>query len=370
MGVKELLVDSWNNMLKNNFILKSVLVALAYILIYIAVFIVIGICFAIHAILGVVAIICLIVFFIPISIATSKVLLDVFQGRDAKVFGFVGYGFKNAKKMWAIVGRTILKLIVLYIIKIVCFAILMAFLGSTIYGIVTDVMQGEKTSVYSAAVLDSTTSALDSTSSDLTDSLDSISSDLDSLSDTYDLSEYGLDSYSDYDLSQYSNSSSDAEALSKLLADERFMNALKEFVEQYGDQIAGSLGAICLYAIVAIVLDILIIMKKLYYTLSYYLAFENDDYTSRDVIEKSEELMRGNRGKYFWTMFLISLIYSLIVGFVSVIPQQAIVSIVSVVLAVIYGIYKSSYMFTFYTKLVGATPTAPVEAETVPPTEE
>ena len=369
MSVKELLTDSWSNMLKNNFILKCILVGLAAILINILFIIVMILPFLVNPILGIIVAILCIVFYVPVSIATSKVLLDVFQGRDAKIFGFVGYGFKNAKKLWAIIGRTILKLLPLYLIKLVLFVVLVAYIGSSVVSIYNEVKEeisGEKSLVYSAETIDSLTSDTVDSLTSAADSLEeSIEDSLDSTLNNYDFSNYSLEGYDfsditssdDYNyLSDSPTATSSPEDLNALL-NALDQNEVKEFVtniwNQYGSQILKFLGVICLYFVVAFVIDILIIMKRLYYTVSYYLAFEDDNVTSRDAIEQSEELMRGNRGKFFWTQVLIGLIYSIVVSLISAIPASTAVALLSIIVAALYSVYLISYQFTFFKKLIG-----------------
>lgn len=40
--------------------------------------------------------------------------------------------------------------------------------------------------------------------------------------------------------------------------------------------------------------------KSYYYQLAYFVAFDNSDLTAKEAVEKSQELMTGNRAKLFW----------------------------------------------------------------------
>lgn len=45
---------------------------------------------------------------------------------------------------------------------------------------------------------------------------------------------------------------------------------------------------------------IYLIVKSYYYSLSYYILYDNQDKTGKEIVEQSEELMKGNRWKFFW----------------------------------------------------------------------
>lgn len=44
---------------------------------------------------------------------------------------------------------------------------------------------------------------------------------------------------------------------------------------------------------------IYLLVKELYYTLSYYILYDNPDMPAKEIVEKSKEIMNGQRGKYF-----------------------------------------------------------------------
>lgn len=41
-------------------------------------------------------------------------------------------------------------------------------------------------------------------------------------------------------------------------------------------------------------------IKSYYYVLSYYILYDNPDMTGKEIVEKSKELMTGNRWSFFW----------------------------------------------------------------------
>ena len=374
MSTKELIVDSWSNMFKNNFILKCILVFFAYLLTYIATLAIAIIAFIINVYLGLVATIALIVVFVPISLAKDKVLLDTFQGRDSGAFGFVGYGFKNIKKMWAIVGRTILKMLPLYIIKVVLFIALIAFVGYSIVGIASSVANNVKDS-FSEAYIENTYDEVDSSLTkadkdiesslasfeDNLTSLDVDSLDTDSLEeafDSLDFSDYATtletDIASDFDVS--------TDSLSIEKAANQYLDLFGDIIYQYKDELLKSLLVFLIYFIAAIVVDILITMRSLYYNYTYALAFEDDSLTARDVVEKSEEIMHGNRAKYFWTIFFLTLAVEIVTAVLSDISDNAIISFAVLIISILFAIYGKSYHFTFFNKLIGKTNVAEVAA--------
>lgn len=42
------------------------------------------------------------------------------------------------------------------------------------------------------------------------------------------------------------------------------------------------------------------ITKSYYYQIAYFIAVDNADLTAKEAVEKSQELMAGNRAKLFW----------------------------------------------------------------------
>ncbi len=60
---------------------------------------------------------------------------------------------------------------------------------------------------------------------------------------------------------------------------------------------AGFLSIICSIGLIA--LYIWIAIKSLFYVLVYQVAYDNPNLSSKEVVEESERLMTGNRGKYF-----------------------------------------------------------------------
>lgn len=58
--------------------------------------------------------------------------------------------------------------------------------------------------------------------------------------------------------------------------------------------------AMCLIGLILLVVSMIwAIVKSYYYQLAYLLAADNDDLDSKEIIQRSEQLMTGNRGKLF-----------------------------------------------------------------------
>lgn len=60
---------------------------------------------------------------------------------------------------------------------------------------------------------------------------------------------------------------------------------------------AGFLSIICSIGLIA--LYVWVAIKSLFYVLVYQVAYDNPNLSSKEVVEESEKLMTGNRGKYF-----------------------------------------------------------------------
>ena len=57
----------------------------------------------------------------------------------------------------------------------------------------------------------------------------------------------------------------------------------------------GVLGLICYFASL-----IYLVVKGYYYSLVYYILYDNSEKSGKEIVEESERLMKGNRWNYFW----------------------------------------------------------------------
>lgn len=75
-------------------------------------------------------------------------------------------------------------------------------------------------------------------------------------------------------------------------------------------------GCLLVFILVAafIAVAVLLVIKSYLYTLAPYLAWDNKDMSAKDIVEKSEALMKGNRGKFF-LLYLSFIGWILLCGF-------------------------------------------------------
>ena len=66
----------------------------------------------------------------------------------------------------------------------------------------------------------------------------------------------------------------------------------------YGSSSSTSFLAIIGFLLL-IISTIWIVVRSYYYQLAYFIAFDNTNMTGKEIVEKSQELMTGNRGKLF-----------------------------------------------------------------------
>ena len=62
----------------------------------------------------------------------------------------------------------------------------------------------------------------------------------------------------------------------------------------------GFAGLVIVGLIGYIVSLIYLIIKSYYYTLSFYVLYDNPDKTGKEIVEESQKLMTGNRWSFFW----------------------------------------------------------------------
>lgn len=94
-------------------------------------------------------------------------------------------------------------------------------------------------------------------------------------------------------------------------------------------------GCLLIFILLAafIAVAVLLVIKSYLYVLAPYIAWDNQDMSAKDIVEKSEELMKGHRGEYFllclsfigW--FLLS-IFTLGIGLLWIIPYMEIAIVV------------------------------------------
>jgi len=122
-----------------------------------------------------------------------------------------------------------------------------------------------------------------------------------------------------------------------------------------GSSFAGFSGLTIVALIGYIASAIFLVVKGLLYSLTNYLLYDNQNMTSKEIVEESERLMNGNRGKYVWLEltfigWLVLSIFTLYIGLLWVAP------------------YMSVAFVCFYETLIGKTSNDEVvEIENVDP---
>lgn len=62
-----------------------------------------------------------------------------------------------------------------------------------------------------------------------------------------------------------------------------------------------SFSGLALIGMIGYIISIIYLMiKSFYYTLSYYILYDNPNKTSKEIVEESKKLMTGNRWSFFW----------------------------------------------------------------------
>lgn len=353
MNVKDLLVNSWNNMLKNGFIAKVILVTIALCLVSVVFSVVSAILFSIWTPLGVIAAIALIIFMFPIQTSATKVLLDAFNGREAKVFGFVGYGIKNCKRIWGILFHTILKMLIPFLVIVVLIVVSVVWSYKVIVSAINNITtEGLKNNLSSSTELIEDMNDLESTlSTDLDSSLDDINSAL----EKYNSEVNTTTTPNSLDINSLEDIPEEVIEAGKLL--------LKEFAKYTGVMI--------IYTIVLTAAFVWFYTKKLLYAYNYVCFFDDDNLTALNAVEKSEELMMGHRLLYVGMLIIIYLILSVVQAIVLKLGTSAPILILYIVISIVGSIYSHSFTFTFFNELRGGnssdkpvveeTPEAPAE---------
>lgn len=235
------------------------------------------------------------------------------NGDKVSYFDFLKVGFKNFGRSWGILGRILLKCIVPIVISIV---------GSIIF-IVVLAAYGVTSSVFLNSIDANTSYKYDSSLYD----------------DYYDNYKYDYDDYySDDYLYEYNKE------LGKAAGNIALLSGLS----------IGVMVLLILFVALYIGMSIWLMVKSLLYVLAYYIAVDNEDMTPKEIVEMSENLMKGNRGRYFCLMlsfigwFLLIYLATVIIGFASLFILTSIVFNIGVAILTPYIIFAS---LSFYEQM-------------------
>lgn len=94
-------------------------------------------------------------------------------------------------------------------------------------------------------------------------------------------------------------------------------------------------GCLLVFILLAafIAVAVLFVIKSYLYVLAPYIAWDNQDMSAKDIVEKSEELMKGHRGEYFllslsFIGWILLSMFTLGIGLLWIIPYMEIAIVV------------------------------------------
>lgn len=243
---------------------KGALISLCYVLVFFGIGLISGI-LKLIPFLGMFTSIATVVIEIPIALGIIFSFIKLKRGEEVGAFDFLKLGFSNFKKSWAIVGNTLLKMIVPIIIMVVLLGA-MIFFGIMSVG----------TLVGGSIINNSGDYSYDDF-------------DLNAFRNGYMFDE---DSYSFDDISYNPYARSTSSGLSNRNSNANLSAGL------IGVSI-GSAIALLVLSLAYFGVSIWATCKGLYYALAQFIAYDNPNMTGKEIVQKSEELMKGNRGKLF-----------------------------------------------------------------------
>ena len=100
--------------------------------------------------------------------------------------------------------------------------------------------------------------------------------------------------------------------------------------------------------ILAITATVFYIVKSLLYSLTSYILYDNPELTGKEIVNESDRMMKGYRGKYFLlSLYLVAIIAALyiLVSFISVLLSSIIIIILGIILVVIATVILIPYAF-------------------------
>lgn len=146
--------------------------------------------------------------------------------------------------------------------------------------------------------------------------------------------------------------------------------------------LTGSIEGVSLtFPIIATVLFalayIFAIVKSLYYVLGNFILCDNSELTGKEIVEKSAEMMTGNRKKYFllilsfigWALLIVLVALALLIGLFAIIANTLrsiasiyliviITFIIAMALSLVLSCYISFSAISFYEDLNDVIPTS------------
>jgi len=200
--------------------------------------------------------IALLVIEIPIAYGIIVSFMKLRRGEEVSLVGFLTDGFAAFKKSWSVAWNVIKKLIIPIILLIVFLGIMVAGTAMTAMDLIED----------STTAVDSYESLLNSEMEEL-DELES------SLGTSY---------------------RSSIRSITPIDAIDSTEEVEKE-TSGFGSGLLSVVGFVGYFVVL-----IYIAVKSLYYSLAMYILKDNEELTGKEIVEKSAELMKGNRWNYVW----------------------------------------------------------------------
>ena len=101
-----------------------------------------------------------------------------------------------------------------------------------------------------------------------------------------------------------------------------------------GATVNGEFGLLSIVGIIAYIASLIwVIVKSYSYVLGQYILYDNPDMESKAIVEKSEELMNGHKGAYFWLPltfigWIILSVFTLYIGLLWIIPYMQVALVI------------------------------------------
>lgn len=269
---------------------KGALITLCYILVVLGINIVIGVLSFIPFIGILITVVS-----IPLSLGVLYSFIKLKRGENVGAFDFLKLGFQNFKRAWCLTGRTLQKMLAPIIVMCVLMVILIIGGGVGFFSMMSHFGTSLKGASGQGSINTNTFKgsynySFGGSDYDFGYNFDDISYTTNPYarsSSSYSSNPYARDySYDDYGMGPYSSGSSSTSIDTG--------SAVKG--------IGAAIGTVILFIVVGIAMwgvSIWATVKGLLYALTYYIAYDNPEMSAKDAVQRSEDLMRGNRGKLF-----------------------------------------------------------------------
>ncbi len=215
---------------------------------------------------------------IPIVLGIIYSFIKLKRGEEVGAFDFLKLGFKNFKRAWCLTGRTLQKMLAPIIVMCVIMVVMIISGGVAVFSALSAYGETVKNvDNYYDRIPSKGSFSFDYDFNDYEYDFDDISYNPYARSSTYSSNPYARNN-------QYSSSSSSVNGAKALAS------------------LGIATGSIILLFVLMIAMwgvSIWATVKGLLYALTYYIAYDNPEMSAKDAVQRSEDLMKGNRGKLF-----------------------------------------------------------------------